>query len=271
MRLQRTGRAPAVSSLAPASFQRYGARLLGRHLNAVRLAREPRPDLQSLRQRPLLIYLNHASWWDPLVCLQLAGQLMPQRRHYAPMGIEDVRRFPLFGRLGFFAVDAGSAWGVRRLLDAAGDLFQQPNTVLWIAPAGGPGDPRQRPPQLPAGFGHLVSRLRHGVLLPLAVEYPFWGGRRPEALLRFGDELAVEDAGMRARDWTDLLAAQLETAQEALAAAAMERDPARFEVLGAGAGAAGGVHEVWRRLGSLLRRGRARPPHGKPAAGHAER
>ena len=266
MRLHRTSRAPAVSPLALASFQRQGARLLGGHINAVRLAREPRPDLLTLRQRPLLIYLNRSSWWDPLVCMQLAAQLLPHRRHYAPMAAEEQRRMPLFGRLGFFAVDSASAWSVRQVVDAAGQVFQQPDAALWLAPAGSPADPRQRPARLPAGLGHLVSRLRQGVLLPLAVEYPFWNGRLPEALLRFGEELAVEDAGMRARDWTDVLTAQLEAAQGALAAAAVERDPARFEVLGAGEAGAGGVHEAWRRLGTLLRRGHPRPTPGKAGA-----
>jgi hypothetical protein len=258
MRLHRKSRAPAVSPLALARFQRHGASLLGRHINAVRLAREPRPDPLALRQRPLLIYLNHSSGWDPLVCLQIAAHLLPRRRHFAPLGSEDFLRSPLFGRLGFFALETGSAWDARRLVNAAGLVFQQADSVLWVAPAGNPADPRRRPARLPAGLGHLVSRLRHGAVLPLAVEYQFWNGRLPEALLRFGEELAVEDAGMRARDWTDLLAAQLEAAQDALAAAAVERDPAHFEEVGGGAAGEAGVHQVWRRLGTLLRRGQVR-------------
>lgn len=237
----------APHPLALPGFARNCAGLLRGHLDVVRLARGSRPDLAALRQRPLLIYLNRASWWDPLVCLHLAAHHLPQRRHFAPVERAVLEQFPLFGRLGFFPLDTSSAWGVRRLLTAAQQVFRQPDAVLWVAPAGAPADPRCRPARLPAGLSHLASRLQHGVLLPLAVEYPFWSDRRPEALLRFGEELAVEDAGMRARDWADLLTTQLDAAQTALAAAAVERDPAAFEVLGT-ARPAGRMREAWQRL-----------------------
>ncbi len=102
--------------------------------------------------------------------------------------------------------------------------------------------------------------MRHGVLLPLALEYPYWSEPLPEALARFGEEVAVEDAGMRAHGWSEVLAARLEAAQDALAAEAVARDAARFEMVqGAGERAGAGLHDAWQRLREALLTRQRRP------------
>jgi 1-acyl-sn-glycerol-3-phosphate acyltransferase len=251
--------AAAPSPLALPAFRRLGERRLARHFHTLRLSRSQRPDLTAARERPLIVYLNHSSWWDPLVCLQLAGQLFPGRRHYAPLEQATIRRHRLFARLGFFAVDLESARGARRLLEQATRVVEQPEATLWVTAGGTPADPRERPLKLQPGLGHLAARARHAVLLPLALEYPFWSDPLPEALARFGEELAVEDTGMRAHDWTEVIAARLEAAQDALAAEALARDAAHFEVIqGAGAATGGGVRDAWRRFRETLRARRRR-------------
>jgi 1-acyl-sn-glycerol-3-phosphate acyltransferase len=241
-------------------FRRHGERFLARSFHAVRLSRSQRPELTAARERPLVVYLNHASWWDPLVCLQLASQLLPGRRHYAPIEQAAFSRHPLFARLGFFAVDPASARGARRFLETAARILEQPGATLWITAGGALADPRERPVTLQPGLGHLAVRLRHGTLLPLALEYPFWTEPLPEALACFGEELAVEDAGMRAHGWAEVLAARLEAAQDALAAEASARDAARFEVM-QGGGERGGtsLQDAWRRLRESWRAKQRRP------------
>jgi 1-acyl-sn-glycerol-3-phosphate acyltransferase len=248
------------SPLALPAFRRFGERRLARHFHAVRLSRAQRPDLTAARERPLIVYLNRSSWWDPLVCMQLAGQLFPGRPQYAPIEQATLLRHHLFARLGFFAVDLESARGARRLLELAARVVEQPEATLWVTAGGTLADPRDRPVELPASLGHLATRTRHAVLVPLALEYPFWDDPLPEALARFGEELAVDDAGMRANDWNEVLAARLEAAQDALAAEAQARDAARFETIhGAGAGGGGGVQDAWRRFREVLRGRRRRP------------
>ncbi|HVR07927.1 MAG TPA: lysophospholipid acyltransferase family protein [Thermoanaerobaculia bacterium] len=249
--------APAPSPLALPAFRRFGGGGgLARHFHAVRLSRSQRPDLTAARERPLIVYLHHCSWWDPLVCLQLASQIFPGRRHYAPLDQETLRRHGLFARLGFFAVDVESARGARRFLELATRIAEQPEATLWVTAGGALADPRERPVKLQAGLGHLAARVRHAVLLPLALEYPFWNEPLPQALARFGEEMAVEDAGMRAHDWTEVLAARLEAAQDALAAEAVGRDATRFEVIPGGGATAGGLQETWRRVREILHRRR---------------
>src|SRR5579863_3269783 len=245
--------AARISPLVMSPLRREGERRLARQFQAVRLSRAQRPDLTAARERPLVVYLNHISWWDPLVCLQISRQLLPGRRHYAPIATSALGRHGLFGRLGFFAVDPESARGARRFLELATQVLEQPDAVLWVTAGGTLADPRLRPVRPQAGLGHLAARLRHAVLLPLALEYPFWSAPLPEALARFGEELAVEEAGMRAHDWAEVLASRLETAQDELAAEAMARDESRFEPLSA-AGAGAGARNVWRRLRQQVRR-----------------
>src|SRR5271168_2379987 len=63
---------------------------LARNFHAVRLSRSCRPG--PVPDGPLIIVLNHPSWWDPLVGLLLA-ELFPDRAHYAPMDANALGRY----------------------------------------------------------------------------------------------------------------------------------------------------------------------------------
>ena len=243
-----------VPPLAIGSARGHCESRLARHFHGVRLSRARRPNFTAARQRPLLVYCNHPSWWDPVVCMQLASQLLPGRRHFAPIEVAALRRHRWLSRLGFFAVDPESASGARRFFEQASHILEQPDATLW-APACGLADPRQRPLELYPGLGHVAARARHAALLPLALEYPFWAEPLPEALARFGEQQIAEDVGMRAPDWTEMLTEWLQNAQDALAAEALARDESDFEVI---CGNGTSVHDAWSRLRAILRsRGRA--------------
>src|SRR4051812_9112127 len=63
-------------------FRRYARRYTARSLHAVRLSRSG--PVPSAIEGPLIVILNHPSWWDPLIGLILSGS-WPERRHYAPI------------------------------------------------------------------------------------------------------------------------------------------------------------------------------------------
>lgn len=237
-------------------FAGYTRRYLRRHFHAVRLLRGGGPPAAGgeAPRQPLVVYLNHPSWWDPLVGLHLALTLLPGRRHHSPMDAEQLERYGFFRRLGFFPVERGSAAGARRFLATAEALLAEPRTVLWITPQGRFADPRERPVELESGLARLARRMGHGQLVPLALEYPFWEERFPEALAGFGRPLAAADlAGLPAPEVGRRLAAALETAQDQLAAAARRRDPAAFDTLLGGRAGVGGVYDRWRALVARLR------------------
>ncbi len=247
---ERDERSPQVSPLLLSMFGRYCERFLARNFHAVRLSKSQRPDPVAVRGKPLVVYFNHPSWWDPLICLQLAAQLFPERKHYGPIDASTLGRYKFFEKLGFFGVEPGTARGARRFLSVSQEILSRPDTALWIAAEGRFTDPRERPVQLRSGIGHLASRVRQAVLLPLAIEYPFWEERFPEALARFGEEVPTGDADLGAGDWTPILESHLESALEALATESLSRDVSRFEVLLGGTAGVGGMYDTWRRLKS---------------------
>jgi 1-acyl-sn-glycerol-3-phosphate acyltransferase len=253
------GKAPEISPLRLSMFEKYAGRDLARHFHDVRLSQAQRPDPMAIRGKPLIVYFNHPSWWDPLVCLRLAEQFFPDRRNYAPMDASALSKHGVFERLGFFGVELGSARGARRFLTTSQRVLAQPDSALWIAAEGQLTDPRARPLRLRSGIGHLAVRMRQAVLLPLALEYPFWEERTPEALARFGEEIPAGEAGLKATDWTAVLETRLQTALDALAADSLARDPGRFDVLPGGAAGGGGVYDAWRRLKARFRGERLQP------------
>jgi 1-acyl-sn-glycerol-3-phosphate acyltransferase len=254
---QREGVARGLSPLRVSLYSREGERQVARHFNALRLSKSQRPDSATLRGKPLIIYLNHPSWWDPLICLQLAKELFPGRRHYGPIDAGTASRYELFARMGFFEVEVGSARGARRFLTLSQEILGRADAALWVPAEGRFTDPRERPVRLRTGIGYIASRVRQAVLLPLAVELPFWEAQLPEALARFGEEIPAGEAGMSAGDWTEVLEDRLESALDALAAESLARDPARFDVLLAGGVAEpAGLSEVWKRLKAGFRGGK---------------
>jgi 1-acyl-sn-glycerol-3-phosphate acyltransferase len=212
----------------------------------------------------LIVYLNHAAWWDPLVGLILAQRLFPSRATYTPIEAKALGRYRFMERLGLFGIDPQTRSGGLRFLRVSRAILARADTALWITPEGRFADPRQRPVRFRPGLAHLARSLQRGVLLPLALEYPFWEERTPEALARFGEPIHVEDGnGRTVADWNARLEAELRTAQDALAEQAISRDVEEFEVLLRGRVGVGGVYDVWRRLVAPLRGEAFSPEHGE--------
>jgi hypothetical protein len=103
----------------------------------------------------------------------------------------------------------------------------------------------------------------------MAVEYPFWNERLPEALVAFGPAIPIAGAAHAATDeaWTAVLEAALEAAQDRLAEAAMSRDPARFTTLISGRVGVGFAYDTVRRARAWLRGERFDASHGGVASG----
>ncbi len=190
-------------------FTRHVKRFyLARNFHAVRLSTSGKPG--PVPDGPLIVVLNHPSWWDPLVALVLA-ELFPDRAHYAPMDADALRRYRIFQRLGMFGIEPATMRGAREFLRTSRSILAQPRTALWITAQGRFADARERPPRIQPGVAHLASRLDQAVILPLALEYPFWDERRPEALARFGQAIVVERGGDRTvEEWRTCIEAALD-------------------------------------------------------------
>jgi 1-acyl-sn-glycerol-3-phosphate acyltransferase len=252
-RKRSNAKAPEISPALLGWFRRYAERHLARHFHAIRLARSGYDPAQLPAGRPLVVYLNHPAWWDPLLGLALAFDRFGRRHHYAPIDATALARYRLLGRLGFFPVELGTRRGAAGFLATARAILKDPTAAIWMTPGGRFADPRERPVELQSGLGHLAAKVPTAIFLPLAVEYPFWEERTPEALARFGKPLDASEARLGPGEWTVLLAQRLEATQDALAADAISRDPARFEIVAHGKAKAGSAYDAWRRLTARLR------------------
>ena len=192
---------PARSPRFFALFRRYAKRYVARHFHAVRISRSgPIPDWP---RRPVVIVLNHPSWWDPLVGLVLTERMPDWRLHYAPIEGQGLAQYRFLERVGFFGVETGTTGGGLKFLRRGLAILERPESVLWVPAQGRFVDVRERPVVLKDGIGHLASRLRDALVVPLALEYPFWNDRCPEVLVRFGQSIAVEAGRDRSRVGVD--------------------------------------------------------------------
>ena len=228
-------------------FRRYVRKYVRKHFHAVRLSHtsHPIPD----EGTPLLLVLNHPSWWDPMIGVVLAD-LFPTYTHYAAIDAEMLKKYKAFNKLGFFGVDQTSLRGAAEFLRTGAEILSADNRSVWVTAQGHFADVRTRPLNLRSGVGHLAARLTRGWVVPIAVEYTFWTESKPEALVRFGSPLPFVGEG--GKSWTARIEAALTAALDTLNAETATRDPTRFTELLGGSAGVGGVYDAFRRGAALL-------------------
>lgn len=267
------GELPPFSREVYRWFMWYVRRYLKRNFHAVRLLRgekgaDDRPDIGG---EPVVFYSNHPGWWDPLTFLFLGEALFPGRMVYGPIDAAALGKYRFLERIGFLGIEPHSWRGAARFLRMARAAARRTDVIFWITAQGEFSDPRVRPLVIRPGVGHAVAAMERGIVVPLAVEYPFWNERCPEMLAAFGPALRVaEFPGRPADEWTAVLARQLEATQDRLATAALGRDPAAFKPLLAGRVGVGPAYDTIRRLKAWLRGERFDASHGGEAGGGSE-
>src|SRR4051794_653634 len=83
-------------------FTSYFRRWMGKSFHGLRLSKTgqlPRTD-----GKPVLVVMNHPSWWDPLFGMVLSQQLVGYKS-YAPIDAKALRQYPIFEPLGLFGVE----------------------------------------------------------------------------------------------------------------------------------------------------------------------
>ena len=246
-----TGEKPRVSTSFLRFFAYYSRVFLHRNMHSVRVVRGSEPS--ELAGRPLIICMNHPSWWDPLVALTLARHTFPGRNHYAPIDAVALSKYPMFQWLGFFGIEPTSRRGAAEFLRKGQAILSDSNSALWVTGEGAFTDVRTRPVRLKAGVEHLV-RHTDAIVVPLAIEYVFWEERAPEVLACWGEPLLNAS--------TQEIAARLENAMDRLAMLSQTRQAAAFDVVLSGSAGVGGVYDLWRSLRARLSGRRFVAHHG---------
>ena len=242
---------PRVSAVVVKLFAAYSRRYMRRRFHAIRIlkCRALRPDIS----RALLIYLNHASWWDPLVCLDLSRRWFPDRSSFAPMDAASVERYRIFKHIGIYAVQQDSTRGAAAFLRTTCAILGGKRNMVWLTPQGCFMDVRARPVRLRGGIGALAARMPEVEFLPLAIEYTFWTEPRPEVLISFGRGM-VPSREVRRTDaeWTGVFAEALQHTQDELARHSCRRDPHDWLLLDRGASGVGAIYDAWCMLRARL-------------------
>ena len=232
-----------------AYFGWYVERKLRGAFHAVRMLPESEAALRALQVHagPVLVALNHASWWDPLIAVLLHRRHFADRDNLAPMDAHELRRFRILRKLGIFGIDpdepgAMEAMGayVRRR------LAQMPRSSVILTPQGRFVDVRQ--PVVPRpGAAALLASQPDMAAWSVAIEYAFWTDARPEVFLRVQQVQPPIDA--RVPTWQRSLQQTMEANRVALADAVQARDAARFRImLGGGQAQVNPVYDLWLRV-----------------------
>ena len=243
-------------------FAWYSRYYLSKHFNALRLLKGVGTECSA--DVPLVVYLNHASWWDPIVAALLWREFFVDRTPLVPIDAAALDRYRFFAKLGFFGVERGTLKGARAFHQKASEVLTDPSKLLLITPQGRFCDIRERPVRFEAGMGHLAKNGIPCNYLPIAIEYIFWQERLPEVLINMAAPLrlgANEAAACSGKELNTRLEDALSKAQNDLSQAAIAQRADQFQTLIKGQSGVGMVYDAWRWFGARLRGKPFNPQH----------
>lgn len=250
--------------LSASIFSWWVGRMFRKRFHALRVASGTLEHLRALDAAPgpSMVLLSHSSWWDPLIGLILCRRVTPGRLPIAPMQLDQLRKFKVLRSLGMFGLDPDRPESLGAMVrHVREECRREPRTTLWITPQGEFADVRA-PVRVRPGAAAVAAELEGVRVVAIAIELAFWTDRRPEVLLRVTPVTAGTSTLM---GWQRAIQSAMEQNAAELARLVIARDPAAFELLVGGRGAATHpVYDLWLRLtgrGTMVeaaRRGRGR-------------
>jgi hypothetical protein len=166
---------------------------------------------------PLILYLNHPSWWDGYMVFLLDRMVLGGRyQTYCMMEEAQLRRYRFFSWSGAFSVHRQDARSAMRSVAYIGRrLAERRDRALAIFPQGELAPNDRRPLAIFPGLAHIARRAGGATLWPIALRYEFRGEQRPEAFIRAGPAHHAP-AGIEARALTAEVGRRLTAACDTL-------------------------------------------------------
>jgi hypothetical protein len=200
-----------------------------------------------------------------MAVMLLWRRLLAERELYVPMDAEALGRYGFMRRLGVFGVEPG-ARGAAGFLRVAAEVLAAPDRLLWIKRAGRFSDVRERPVPIAPGMIRLPELAPGATFLRSRSNTPSGTSARRRCWPPSASPSRPPTSWpRRARRGRGACRRRSPPRWTALAADSIARDPALFEILLEGRQGMGGVWQMWRRVGALLR-GEASIP-ARPAGG----
>lgn len=253
---------PQKSAAMLRMFHTYNGRFLGRNFHRIHLD----GDLDVFRgdgNTPLLLCLNHSSWWDLLLGIYLDA-LLPEWDSYAPMDERQLMRYRFFARLGVIGVDRTSLQGAREFVGYCQKLLEGRPRALWITPQGEFTSNSVRPVCFQSGIGSLAQALSAFYVSTVVFDYEFWSEKRPEAFISLRPlERITVGADFSRRAFRRAMERRMEDHLDALTALRQQRDPQLFTTLLEGSRQVNSAYDLARLLMARLRGERAAVDHSE--------
>lgn len=134
-------------------------------------------------EQGLLVYANHASFWDGFVAHALCRRF--GRDGYALMEERQLARYRFLRRLGAFSIRRGDATSALETLRHARRLLDRPRAAVFVFPQGRIAPRTSRPLEFERGV-EVLARMTEGLSVPVAFRYAFFESEYPDVLIRVG-------------------------------------------------------------------------------------
>ena len=179
---------------------------------------------------PIVAYVNHASWWDPIAAMLLQKAYFSNRTFYAPIDADALENYRIMSQLGFYGVRMQTFEGASDFLKVTKSILESKKVTIWITPEGQFSDVRDHSLSLMPGLSHLASKIPGLKFVPVALEYGFWNESRPQIFARIGAPIDSDERLSKA-EWSVRLRDRLRKTQNELAQSVISRDSAAFTYL----------------------------------------
>ena len=170
-------------------FAVYNRNLIERRFNSLKVS-----GLNFLREKnvdvPLIIFINHSSWWDGLVAFEIFHRTGLDA--YVMMEEKQLKKLYLFRRLGAFSVVREKPRKAVESINYAVKLIKNSSRALWIFPQGEilPND--LRPLNFYNGLARIIEKTGRVWVLPMAMRFEFLGEFKPEIFVKIGSPELIE-------------------------------------------------------------------------------
>ncbi|RRR76155.1 MAG: glycerol acyltransferase [Candidatus Viridilinea halotolerans] len=138
---------------------------------------------------PLIIYMNHSSWWDGYL-MYVIHRVVLRGRFDAHLLMEErqLRRYRFFTWSGAFSINRHNPEDTRRSQTYAANLLRggKRARALFIFPQGRIVHPDRRPLVTFPGIARIIAQTGPVTLCPVALRYEFLGHQQPHAFIRIG-------------------------------------------------------------------------------------